>query len=795
MTQGDILTYALQFCAAVSLFCLALQLWRQKKAKGKVHQLIQELEEGRRSYHLLKYRAESNRMLMEISNLFIHVSEEELDDSITESLGVLGKFLKADRAFAYLFADNHKSFSKTHGWAKKGIRLEMDSLQDLPMRDYAWFTDRILRRQQVQIPKTSAIPNEGKLLRDALVKEKVQSMIAVPMISRGTVLGFMGLDSVTKARTWLEDESAALRVVAEIAASEFSHRDSEQEARSNRGQFETLIAYAPVAMFVFDPRGRILFAEGRALARAGVIAGQLVGKSGFDLLSKSPEMLLSLERGISGQDFRSEIRLGDRVFDGQFTPVLGKGDSIEQLIVIATDVTDRSTAEDRLSREKLYDKVTQMPNRTLFLDRVQQYLDRQQHGMTGSGAILFLDLDRFVNLHDALGLESANHFLAQVAGRLREFFAPTTLMARVGTNEFAVLVENTPDEKKARSLAAEVQSNLRDGFLVDERRIAATASIGIALSSVRHKSPADWLREGHTAMVSAKQLGGATEVVFAPVMHTRILSSWKLEEELNDAVRQEAIEAWLQPIVDLNDGSPVGFEALARWNHPEGGMIPPAHFIPIAEENGLIVSIGWLMLHQACKQLRACHDLHPRWKDLFVSVNLSVQQLRDPSMLERTLRILTRYGLRPRHLHLEVTEREALNTSEEVIPLLESIHRSGISLSLDDFGTGYNSLNYLNSLPVGLIKIDRSFVVNMSRSHTGHKVISTILLLAHGLELDTIAEGIETKEQLQELFDLGCRLGQGFLFAKALEPSLLADYLENGHRLGAATIGSKYPVK
>lgn len=795
MPEGDFLIYGVQFCAALSLICLIFQIGRQRRAKRKVHQLIGELEEGRRSYHQLKYRAESNRMLMEISNLFIHVKEDDLDDSISESLEVLGKFLSADRAYAYLFSKDHKTFSKTHGWAREGIPLEVESLQEISMRNYAWFTDRILRRQQVQIPKTSAIPQEGKLMRDALLQERVQSMVAVPMISRGQVLGFMGLDSVSRARTWEEDETSALRVVAEIAASEFSHRESEVDARSSRGQFETLIAYAPVAMFVFDPRGNILFAEGRALARAGVIAGQLVGKSGFDLLSKSPEMLLSLERGISGQDFRSEIRIGERVFDGQFTPVIGENDAIEQLIVIATDVTDRSTAEDKLSREKLYDRVTQLPNRTLFLDRVQHYLDRQQHGMTGTGAILFLDLDRFVHLHDALGLESANRFLAKVSKSMRRFFAPTTLMARVGTNEFAILVENTPDEKKARSLAAELQTNLREGFQVDGRSIAATASIGISLSSVRHTTPSDWLREGHTAMVSAKQLGGATEVVFKPVMHTRILSSWKLEEELNDAVGQEQIEAWLQPIVDLEDGTPVGFEALARWNHPEGGMIPPAHFIPIAEDNGLIVSIGWLILHQACRQLRACHDLAPKWSDLFVSVNLSVQQLRDPSMLERTLRILTRYGLKPRHLHLEITEREGLNSSEEVMPILEQIRHSGIALSLDDFGTGYNSLKYLNSMPVGLIKIDRSFVVNMTRSRSGHKVVSTILLLAQGLELDTIAEGIETEEQLQQIYSLGCRLGQGFLFAKALEPSLIADYLEGGHRLGAGSIGSKYPVK
>ncbi|MGB0952841.1 MAG: EAL domain-containing protein [Planctomycetota bacterium] len=791
MPSGDILLYAFQALALGSLVILGVQNFRQRQAKQKVGRLVEELEEGRRSYHLLKYRAESNRVLMEISNLFIRVPEDHHDDSISDALRIFGNFLDADRCYAFLFSKDQSTFSNTHEWCREGISFESGSLQALEMRDYAWFVQRILRRQVVQIPEVHRIPEEGSLFREELQREKICSVICVPMISRNRIIGFVGLDAVRAHRSWHEDEVSALRMVAEILASEFSHRASEVEVRESRGQFETLIAYAPVAMFVFDPRGRILFAEGRALARAGVIAGQLIGKSGFDLLSKSPEMLLNLEKGISGQEFRSEIRLGDRIFDGQFTPVLSAEESIEKLIVIATDVTERSTAEERLTREKLYDQITQLPNRTLFLDRIQVYLDRQEHGMTGTAAVLFFDLDRFVTLHDALGLESANRFLLMVADRLREFFAPTTLLARAGANEFVALVENTPTEKEAMSLAAEAQAALREGFRIDGRRIAATASIGISLSSVRHKAPADWLREGHTAMVSAKQLGGATEVVFKPVMHTRILSSWKLEEELNDAVSKEDIEAWLQPIVDIHDGQPVGFEALARWNHPEGGMIPPSHFIPIAEENGLIVSIGWLMLHKACRQLRTCHDLHPKWRELFVSVNLSVQQLRDPSLLDRTKRILARYGLQPRHLHLEITEREAMHSAEDVLPMLEEIHKSGIRLSLDDFGTGYNSLSYLNRLPAHSMKIDRSFVVNMERTQTGHKVISSILLLAQGLDLDTIAEGIETEEQREKLVELGCRLGQGFLFARALEPSLLLAFLEEDQRLAEPAESSK----
>ena len=791
MPTGDLLLYGCQILAASSLVILGLQLSRQKRAKQEFRALISELEDGRRSYHLLKYRAEANKVLMEISNLFIHLSEEQMDDSIFRALETLGDFLGADRTYAFLFSADLQDLSKTHEWCRAEVSREIVNHQALPVREYAWFADRILRRQVVQIPDVERIPEEARVLRQELLRARTRSMIAVPMISRGRVLGFLGVDAVRAPRTWNDDETSALRMAGEILASEFAHRSSEMEALESRGQFETLIAYAPVAMFVFDPRGRILYAEGRALARAGVIAGQLAGKSGFDLLSKSPEMLLNLEKGISGQEFRSEIRLGDRIFDGQFTPVLSADEKVEKLIVIATDVTERSTAEDRLTRQKLYDDITRLPNRTLFLDRVQQYLDRHEHGMTGSAAILFFDLDRYVPLHDALGQESANRFLLQVADRLREFFAPTTLLARVGHTEFAVLVENTISEKQAMSLAKEAQAAMRQGFRVDGRNVPATASVGIALTSPRVKSPSDWLREGHTAMVSAKQLGGATEVIFRPVMHTRILSSWKLEEELNDAVGQEQIEAWLQPITRLEDGQPMGFEALARWNHPEGGMIPPSHFIPIAEENGLIVPIGWMMLHKACRALRDCHGLHPRWKDLFVSVNLSIQQLRDPTLLERTLHLLSRYGLKPHHLHLEITEREAMHSSEELLPLLEEIHRSGISLSLDDFGTGYNSLSYLNRLPVASMKVDRSFVVNMERSHTGHKVISSILLLAQGLELDTVAEGIETQEQLDQLHQLGCRLGQGYLFAKALEPGRVAEYLESGQRLLPSKVGSK----
>lgn len=713
-------------------------------------------------------------MLMEVSNLFIRSQADDLNDAVDSGLEILGNFMGVDRTYVFMFDTMNLKMSNTHEWCGVKIGTEMKGLQELAMPDYAWFTNRILQREAVHIPHVKEIPDEAKALRNELRAESILSLVAVPMISRNNVIGFLALDSVRQQRIFNDDEIAALRTVAEIFASELSHRCAENEATTNRHQFETLLSYAPVAMLVFDRKGVVLLAVGRALARAGIISNQLPGKSGFDFLDASPQMLLDLEKGLSGQEFRSDVMFGKRVFDSYFTPVFDKNQQLDKLIVIATDVTERTEVEEQLHQAKLYDPITRLPNRCLFLERLRLFIRKQYLNMGHSAAVLLVDLDRFVALNDALGMDVANTLLSRVAERLTTFFSPATLIARVGSDEFAILVENVRSEAEIRDIAAEAQEALRSGVIVEGRRMACTASIGISMSSERHKVPEDWLREAHTGMAAAKRRGGAVEEFFRPVMHTQILSSWKLEEELARAMEGNQIDAWLQPIVELQNGNPVGFEALARWDHPEDGMIPPSQFIPIAEENGSIGGICWIILRKACATLKACHALDPAWENLFVSVNLSPQQLSDPKLLQRVLEILRDYQLQPSHLKLEITERDAINPGEDVLPVLESFQQAGIQLSLDDFGTGYSSLSYLNRLPASSMKIDRSFVVNMDRSRTGHKVISSILLMGQGLDMEIIAEGIETKEQREQLISMGCQFGQGFLFAK---PMPLVDVL------------------
>lgn len=785
------LLLASQALAFGSLVIIGIQIYRQRQTRLRVHSLVDELKRGRQDLMRLRYRSDSNDMLMDVSNLFIRSQADEINDTVDAGLKILGDFMRVDRTYVFLFDSTKHTMSNTHEWCRKKIGAEMDGLQELTMQDYAWFTNRILQREAVHIPQVNEIPDEATILRKELQAESVLSFIAVPMISRNNVIGFIGLDCVRHCRTFHDDEIAALRTIAEIFASELSHRTAEHEAITNRRQFETLLSYAPVAMFVFDRNGVALLAVGRALARAGIISNQLPGKSGFDFLRDSPQMLLDLERGLSGQEFRSEVIFGKRVFDSYFTPVFNEDQQLGKLIVIATDVTERTEVEKQLHQAKLYDAITHLPNRSLFLERLRLFIRKQYLNVGHSAAVLFFDLDRFVALNDALGMEVANTLLKGVAERLTTFFSPATLIARVGSDEFAVLIENVRSEAEICAIAAEAQEALRGGVTVDGRRLVCTASIGISMSSERHKAPEDWLREAHTGMVAAKRRGGAVEEIFRPVMHTHILSSWKLEEELTRAMEHNEIEAWLQPIVKLHNGHPVGFEALARWNHPEGGMIPPSQFIPIAEENGSIGGICWIILRKACAMLKACHALNPAWEKLFVSVNLSPQQLSDPELLQRILEILREYKLEPSHLKLEITERDAINPGEDVLPVLESFQQAGIQLSLDDFGTGYSSLSYLNRLPASSMKIDRSFVVNMDRSRVGHKVISSILLMGQGLDMEIIAEGIETSEQREQLMSMGCKLGQGFLFAKPMPHADVLSYLTKGQYDAAAKSVSK----
>jgi EAL domain-containing protein (putative c-di-GMP-specific phosphodiesterase class I) len=296
---------------------------------------------------------------------------------------------------------------------------------------------------------------------------------------------------------------------------------------------------------------------------------------------------------------------------------------------------------------------------------------------------------------------------------------------------------------------------------------------------MRQENAEDWLREAQTACVAASKDGGGTERMFHLALASEALSAWQISEQLKQAISENTIEAWLQPIVNMETRKPIGFEALARWEISPGNFIPPNQFIPIAEEYGLIEELGNIMLRKSCRLLSECHKMSVDFKDLYVSVNVASSQLEKSSFLPSVKRLIENYHIQPHLLQLEITEREAVNPNQEVVPLLHKAHEMGFKIALDDFGTGYNSLSYLNNLPATSLKIDRSFVVGMDRSSTGVKVITSIIELARTIDLSTITEGVETESQRQQLLAMGCIYAQGYLFSRPLSPDQVAGYLSD----------------
>ena len=449
----------------------------------------------------------------------------------------------------------------------------------------------------------------------------------------------------------------------------------------------------------------------------------------------------------------------------------------EKIICVARDITERRLAERKLRYEARHDKLTGLPNRTFFKERLEQLIQRTQESQDYLFAVLFLDLDRFKVVNDSLGHLAGDELLIELAQRLKRCFRSEDLVARLGGDEFAILLENLQNHDEATTIAQRVQEQLNFPFhLAGGHELFITASIGIALNREDYKNIEDFLRDADTAMYKAKALGKARHVVFDRSMHIKALERLNLENDLRRAIERNQFQVFYQPIVELDNREIIGFEALVRWQHPQRGMVSPAEFIPIAEETGAIVPIGWWVLRTACRQMRQWKRRHRRDSPLTLSVNLSALQFAIPDLSAQIMQILEETGLEPHCLTLEITESAIIENIDRASLILQELKAFGIKVSMDDFGTGYSSLSYLYRLPISTLKIDRSFVRDIESDRQKLEVTRTIVLLANNLGMDVIAEGVETSYQLALLSQLNCEYGQGYLFSKPV-PSEIAEAL------------------
>ncbi|MFO8085124.1 MAG: EAL domain-containing protein [Desulfobacterales bacterium] len=432
-----------------------------------------------------------------------------------------------------------------------------------------------------------------------------------------------------------------------------------------------------------------------------------------------------------------------------------------------SDITSRKKAEQQLIHNALYDTLTGLANRVLFSNRLSHALQRMNRRNDDKFALLFLDLDRFKLINDSFGHQIGDEILKTVARRLEMCVRPGDTVARLGGDEFVILLESVQDIHEAEKVVERVQTNFKEPIEVERQQsIYTSTSIGLVMGALTYERPEELLRDADTAMFRAKALGRGRHQKFDPSMHYHALAQLQLENDLRRSLKAKEFLIHYQPIISLATGRVTSLEALIRWQHPKKGLLLPDDFIWLAEDTGLIIQIGEWVLYKVCHQIRA-------WelaglKDFRVAVNISTRQLVHKEFLNSLVHILHETNINPGKLELEITESVVMENFEIARSVLDRLRQLGVEISLDDFGTGYSSLSYLKNFPVNRLKIDKSFIEQGDSNEENRNLVNAIITLAHNISLDVVAEGVETREQLEWLKKISCQMGQGYLFAKPL---------------------------
>jgi diguanylate cyclase (GGDEF)-like protein/PAS domain S-box-containing protein len=546
-------------------------------------------------------------------------------------------------------------------------------------------------------------------------------------------------------------------------------RRSAEALRRSEERFALAVRGANDGIWDWDLRADRVYYSERWQTLLGLEPGS-VGPSPDEWFSRVhaedlPRLTERLDRHLAGETecFEDEHRVLHA--DGSYRWMLARGAAVWdrnlkplRIAGSQTDITDR----------KVHDPLTGLPNRALFLDRLERARARTLRGDAHHFSVLFLDLDRFNIVNDSLGHVAGDQLLVQVARRLEAALRAGDTVARIGGDEFAILLEEIESSEHALAVTQRIHDAFLHPFAVAGHELFVTASIGIALGDRDSADLAGLLRDSDTAMYRAKFAGRGRSQVFTVEMHSQMLERLQIESDLRRGLQRGEFEVHYQPIVALAGHQLTGFEALVRWHHPESGLLLPETFIGIAEETGAILPLGMWVLETACAQLAAWRQREPRWGEVLISVNLSPKLFAQPDLVSQVESILARAELPPRALELEITEGLLIDNPEEASRMLRELREMGVGICLDDFGTGYSSLSYLNRLAVDVIKIDRSFISALTSSAEKADLVRNILRLATDLGLQVVAEGVETVEQRERLEELDCRLMQGFEFSAAL---------------------------
>jgi diguanylate cyclase (GGDEF)-like protein/PAS domain S-box-containing protein len=615
----------------------------------------------------------------------------------------------------------------------------------------------------------------------ALARAGAARTLVVPIVLHGRLHGALRVTGVRPLGWHLQQGLATLTSRVELALEGLELTDDLLE-RKSEARFRSLVQNSNDLIAVLEPDLTIRYVTPSARALLGCEPSELVGtrldeKLHPDEIEETVARFRDDGQGdaADGHEFRLLHSDGRWLtFEGVMRDLL-EDPSVGGLVLTARDVTGRRLLEDQLTHQAFHDALTGLPNRALLSDRVTHALARATR--SGSDvAVLFLDVDDFKTINDSLGHEAGDEVLVELAARIQSCMRGGDTAARLGGDEFAIVLEETKGVDGAVAFAERALEVVARPVMIGGAEILPRASIGITFGRAG-ESTGELLRNADVAMYQAKRTGGSRYELYDPQMHDAARKRLELKADLERAFKADELELHYQPIVDLDTGGTIGLETLLRWTHPVHGRISPGEFVPLAEETGLIGEIGQWVLTRACRQVREWQATVPGYRHLSANVNVSARQIFQPGLRDRVVTALEESGLRPEQLVLEITESILMEDVESVARVLAELRAVGVRISIDDFGTGFSSLSYLQRFPVDELKVAKEFVDDVVRDSRKASLVAGILQLAGSLELRTIAEGIEQPEQRHRLHELGCMLGQGYLFARPTAAALVPELL------------------
>ena len=570
-----------------------------------------------------------------------------------------------------------------------------------------------------------------------------------------------------------------------------------KELRDSEIKYRTIFENSGAATIIIERDMTISLANSVFVNISGFSRGEVeFKKSIFDFLDDKSHRKILDDEGFLSIDNNLECKLIDRERDQKdmlitITPISGTDKCVASL----TDISELKEAERQITHQAFHDTLTNLPNRTLFMEHLNMAIKRGKRRQDYHFAVLYLDIDRFKLVNDSHGHNVGDNLLTAFADRIQDSMREIDTLARLGGDEFVILLEDIEEGDYASMVAERLQQELKRPFEVNGEEVYAPSSFGVVDRTQDYDLPEDIIRDADSAMYHAKEKGRAQYKVFDKKLHEKALHLLQRETDLRKAINKKEFETHYQPIVSLKTRSVVGFEALIRWNHPQLGLIYPGSFISIAEDTGLIIPITRLMLEEACQDLKIWQERTKHLQKLTLNVNISSRHFLQPSLLNDLKDILKRIDLAPDHLKLEITETALMEDVDDTVRLVQRMRDYGLQIVIDDFGTGYSSLSYLQRLPIDTLKVDRSFVSRIRNTPDGNRnIVEAIISLAHRLDMIVVAEGVETLEQYTILLDMNCQLGQGYLFAKPLPRSEIDDLIEEMLRYSRENPGEYYPL-